>query len=138
MKKPLATLSSDVVKHVDPNKRVQVYRNLHNECFSVKQGGRVICHAHNVTLRDVKFLVAPAGQRKVREEKKKNVHATLTGYPTSVHGFIKNRDEKRSAYYQPYLTDTWVDYHEREKVIEKSNHAWLTFMKTDMAVVYYK
>ena len=65
---------------IDPNKRVYVYFNLHRKCFSVRQGTRVVEHANRVCLKDVKYLVQPAGRKTVLKEKKKNVHAGLSGY----------------------------------------------------------
>jgi len=61
-------------------KRVQVYWNLHKGCYSVRQSGRVIDHVTAISLRDVRFNVAPAGRDKVRATGVKNVHATVTGY----------------------------------------------------------
>ena len=61
-------------------KRVQVYWNLHRQCYSVRQSGRVIGHTDQILLNDVRFNVAPAGRDKVRATGVKNVHATVTGY----------------------------------------------------------
>ena len=73
--KPHVQKSSEVAEHIDPTKKVRVYRNLHKNCFSVKQGGLVRCHADHVTLEDCKFIVSKAGQERVRDEGRKNVHA---------------------------------------------------------------
>ena len=78
--KPRVNTSREVLAHVDGSKPVRVYRNLHKNCVSVKQGGIVRCHAENVTLKDCKFIVSLAGQRRVRDEKKKNVHSFVEGY----------------------------------------------------------
>ena len=77
--------------------RVEVYRNLHNNTFSVRllrprlgRGdysrwrlkGKVIKHLENwmtLNLQNVKFAVQPAGRDKVRREGKKNVHAFVRG-----------------------------------------------------------
>ncbi len=64
--------------------RVQVYWNLHKDCWSVvalegDQKGRVVTHADKVLLRGATFSVQPAGNAKVRREKKKNVHAFVRG-----------------------------------------------------------
>jgi hypothetical protein len=64
-------------------KRSQVYFNLHKRCFSVQQGGKVYAHADGVMLENVRFNVSKAGQRKVRETGRKNVHARVSGYPGS-------------------------------------------------------
>ena len=80
MKKPRTQKSFEIAEHIDTTKKVRVYRNLHRDCYSVKQGGIVRCHAENVTLRSCQFIVSKAGQRRVRDEKRKNVHAFIEGY----------------------------------------------------------
>jgi hypothetical protein len=65
---------------VDPTKRVQVYKNLHKNMFSVCQGGKVIFHCKHLVLRDCKYLVGDAGNKKVRETGVKNVHARISGF----------------------------------------------------------
>ena len=67
--KPFCETSTEVLDHIDPEKPVYVYRNLHKNCLSVRQGGIVRCHAENVVLKDCKFIVSEAGQRRVRNEK---------------------------------------------------------------------
>ena len=65
---------------IDIHKPVEVYRNLHKKCWSVRQGGKVKVHTSYICLQDVKFVVQPAGREKVLREKKKNVHAFVKGY----------------------------------------------------------
>ena len=65
---------------IDKNRRVYVYFNLHRKCFSIRQGTRVVEHTNQVCLKDVRYMVQPAGRAKVLKEKKKNVHAGLSGY----------------------------------------------------------
>jgi len=60
-------------------KRVEVYRNLHTDCFSVRHNGKVIDAVHSCLLKDVTFVVQPAGRAKVLRERKKNVHAFVRG-----------------------------------------------------------
>jgi hypothetical protein len=63
------------------NKRVFVYRNLHQNCWSVKskETGRVVAHADRVELSNVEFKVSETGRQRVIREKSKNVHAGLVG-----------------------------------------------------------
>ena len=63
------------------NKRVFVYRNLHQNCWSVKskETGRVVAHADQVELSGVEFKVSETGRQRVIREKSKNVHAGLVG-----------------------------------------------------------
>jgi len=107
-------------------KRSQVYFNLHKRCFSVQQGGKVYAHADGVLLENVRFNVSKAGQRKVRETGRKNVHARVTGYPGDYDSVIMGdelisyiRDNTEflktacagwhTATYNPYKNDTFVD-----------------------------
>ena len=62
-----------------PKGRVQVYYNLHKKCLSIRYKGKVIEHAREVTLTDARFHVQPAGRARVLREKKKNVHAYVSG-----------------------------------------------------------
>ena len=80
MKKPRTANSKEVLAYVNRLQKVRVYRNLHKKCLSVKQGGIVQCHTDNIVLRDCKFIVSKAGQKRVRDEKRKNVHAYVEGY----------------------------------------------------------
>jgi len=65
---------------IDIHKPVEVYRNLHKKCWSVRQGGKVKVHTSYICLQDVNFVVQPAGREKVLREQKKNVHAFVKGY----------------------------------------------------------
>jgi hypothetical protein len=60
-------------------KRVMVYYNLHKHTFSVTFHGKVIVHADFVKLDDVEFRVRQGGLQRVRDEKRKNVHAFVIG-----------------------------------------------------------
>ena len=65
---------------IDIHKPVEVYRNLHKKCWSVRQGGKVKVHTSYICLQAAEFVVQPAGREKVLREKKKNVHAFVRGY----------------------------------------------------------
>ena len=95
-------------------KKVQVYRNLNKDCYSVQQSGKVIAHVHDITLTNVQFLVAKAGHRKVLETKRKNVHARVTGdiaLPTGnrVSHLIKGCSVEGVARYNPYVSDKFIN-----------------------------
>jgi hypothetical protein len=64
--------------------RVEVYWNLHKDCFSVRalsgpQKGRVVAHVQDIDLSDVTFSVQHSGRNKVLATKRKNVHAFVRG-----------------------------------------------------------
>ena len=89
-------------------KKVRVYWNLHKKCWSIQdaKSGLVIDHRYDVTLEQAKFVVRKGGQKRVREEGKKNVHAFAVGYLMS---------SKQSSYhdwdrvkYNPYTDDYFM------------------------------
>jgi len=124
-KKPRVQVSREVLEHIDPSKRVRVYRNLHKQCFSVQQDGLVRCHTDHVTLQDCKFIVSKAGQKRVRDEGRKNVHAFVEGLlvdtreadaivdgtKSDAEMDAGNSDWKK-AYYNPYTCDTFINQYD--------------------------
>ena len=95
--------------------RVEVYRNLHNGCMSIRRDGRVVKHLEpwmTLYLQDVKFAVQPAGREKVRREGKKNVHAFVRGtvVKARMHHLTETFREKCNNWvtYNPYQNDTFV------------------------------
>ena len=88
--------------------RVEVYRNLHKGCFSVRalsgeNKGRVIDHVHSITLTDATFVVQPAGRDRVLREGRKNVHAFVRGIITT-----EPFERGLPVRYDPYLNDAFV------------------------------
>jgi len=93
-------------------KRVMVYYNLHKHTFSVSYMGKVILHADYVKLKDVEFRVRSGGKQKVRDEKRKNVHAFVIGdlvdyceYPCSD---LPEPPVSDIVTYDPYKYDSFV------------------------------
>jgi len=87
--------------------RVEVYRNLHKNCFSIRKNGRVVDYRYDdemLTLVDVKFAVQPAGRAKVLREQKKNVHAFIRGTVS----FETPVAYQELVSYNPYKADTFV------------------------------
>jgi len=89
--------------------RVECYWNLHKHTFSMRDcsTGRVIAHPTEFMLHDVTFVVQPAGQARVRRERRKNVHAfvrgTLLDMPCgnpALYGW--------PTYYNPFKWDTFM------------------------------
>ena len=99
--------------------KIEVYRNLHKKCFSVRHKGKVVGYlqdSEQLSLTNVKFVVQPAGHAKVLREKKKNVHAFVRGEYT---GFKNNLIEElyfgtveeldfSSVSYNPYKSDKFI------------------------------
>src|SRR5210317_1633937 len=139
MKKPRVKVSREVLDYIDPSKKVRIYRNLHKKCFSVKQNNLVLVHADSVSLEEVKFIVSKAGQKRVRDEKKKSVHAFIEGYVVDTREADKYIDGEWSdqeiengftnwtcAYYNPYECDGFMNtateqVYETAKIADLSN-----------------
>ncbi|WP_052712074.1 hypothetical protein [Domibacillus indicus] len=95
-------------KKLQLNQRVQVYRNVRKEVFSVLDGKtrRLIAHSEALVLANVEFKVSRAGQAQVRREKQKNVHAYVIGdYAGQEGGSLEHYE---LVYYNPYTTETFV------------------------------
>ena len=88
--------------------KVRVYWNLHKKTWSIQdcKSGLVIDHRKGVVLEG-NFVVRKGGQKRVREEGKKNVHAFAVGY------IAQEQDIDSSAYhhkvsYNPYKNDFFM------------------------------
>lgn len=102
-------VTDDSRYEIDKSRKVYVYKNLHRNCYSVKQDGLVKMHTDSICLWDASFRVGQKGREKVLKEKRKNVHAGVSGYidldwdsqshpPTNTRGVI----------YNPYSYKTFV------------------------------
>ena len=113
--------------------KIEVYRNLHKDCFSVRHKGIVIDYLHDneqLALTNVKFVVQPAGRAKVLRENKKNVHAFVRGEYVGFENNLTNnlyfgKFEDLDFYavsYNPYKSDKFV-VKETGKPIESNSEA---------------
>ena len=101
---------------IDTTKNVEVYFNLRDKMFSVRQNGRVVMHTPYVVLKDCTFVVQPAGNARVRKEQQKNIHAFVRGKLSSAQECNDEREAYQSETekivdvgYNPYLHTTFVD-----------------------------
>ena len=102
---------------INPDRKIEVYRNLHKDCWSVRQGGLVKFHCHEVNMRDCDFIVQPAGHARVLKEKKKNVHAFVRGYVTNGNtGKPRHLFTWDDIYYNPYKASTFIDFEDKAVV----------------------
>ena len=98
------SLVSDLLE----GQKVEIYRNLHKNCYSVRQKGKVVAYLNytdELMLKDVKFAVQPAGRAKVRRERKKNVHAFVRGIVIRAGGLHRDSILKKCWHpvrYDPY------------------------------------
>ena len=98
---------------IDFGREVFVYKNLHKDCWSIKQDGLVKAHTDDVTLYNVNMKVNQKGRRRVLSEKRKNVHAGIKGYLS--HKFFSDvwddiaETELTEITYNPYKYASFVD-----------------------------
>ena len=85
--------------------KVRVYWNLHRKVWSVQDGksGLVIDHKQHLTLERARFVVRKGGQKRAREEGRKNVHAFAYGYLRDDMFLLGNH--WRRVTYNPYKHD---------------------------------
>lgn len=87
-----------------------VYWNLHKNCWSVKLGRLPVAHVDCLMLSDVQFKVRQAGNERVNNEKRKNVHAFAVGVP-ELMGTVLGPVNLEGGYgvtYNPYKYKTFV------------------------------
>jgi hypothetical protein len=100
---------------IDTNRRVYVYFNLHKLVWSVRQDGRIVEHTEYIMLRDARFLVGQAGRKKVLREKKKNVHAGVSGY--IVERVPNVPDFCTTVSYNPYKDKTFINFSNNKPIV---------------------
>lgn len=111
---------------IDESRNVEVYRNLHKECFSIKQDGIVKAHARHIYLQDVAFKVNEAGRQRVLREKRKNVHAVLVGKLAKISDQMEIVSEF-DVTYNPYKYNSFVEV-ETEMPVKKACEVMLNFL----------
>ena len=107
-----------LIQLINPNKTVDVYKNLHKGCWSVRQAGKVVAHLDYISLVDCKMIVGKKGRNRVIKEGVKNVHAFIRGFiwanPLSwseweLEDVWENKGWQWSeATYNPYIHETFV------------------------------
>ena len=96
---------------IKKNRPVYVYKNLHKDCWSIKQHGLVKAHipqGESIGLWDCYFHVDMKGREKVLREKRKNVHAFVKGYLQDAENVNTDRPATEVTY-NPYKYETFVD-----------------------------
>jgi hypothetical protein len=121
--------------------RVFVYYNLHKHLWSVKalegeHKGRVIAHREFIILQACRFKVSQAGRQRVLRERRKNVHAGVTG---RVLGNVTDMELHNTLHrvevtYNPYKYDSFVC---KEDTNQKVVAAEYVVMNADKTVEAY-
>jgi len=110
-------------------RQVRVYRNLHRKLYSIQtyikgKGWRVAEYADSFSLRNVEFVVKSAGRERVRREKRKYVHAYVTGTLTYLPDPYTFLDTASRVSYDPYTMETFeVDTGRDWEPIYKAKYA---------------
>ncbi len=104
---------------IDTTRKVFVYKNLHKDCWSVKQDGLVKAHATEIDLWDCAFQVNAKGRQKVLEEQRKNVHAGIIGYIDCL-GQSDFSVVDQPVTYNPYKYESFVNKETEEPVFHAS------------------
>lgn len=115
-------ISEQQFESIFVGKRVMVYYNLNKHTFSILYQNKIIMYADFVKLGDVEFRVRKGGKEKVRDEKRKNVHAFVIGtlldsceYPCE---HIPIPKTELVATYDPYRFDSFVIKGTSEPIFE--------------------
>jgi len=127
---------------IDESRKVFIYKNLHKDCWSVKQDGLVKMHTHDLSLFDCSFRVNAKGRAKVLEEKRKNVHAGISGYidrPWVMDALAVQTkfSNLKVATYNPYKYKSFVRADDDTKPVFWSSTARLTKTKDGKDKVYF-
>jgi len=104
-----AVFHAKQVAALDPDIRCNVYKNLHTGLWSVRQAGIVVMHTDHILLKDVTFNVSKRGRELVNLQKRKNVHATVSGYLATIAEMNVLPGAARELTYNPYLYKGFVD-----------------------------
>ena len=86
--------------------KVEVYRNLHNGLFSIKDPntGLVIAHGEDFTIKNAVVRYLPSGQQKALETKTRNVHAYITGELVKCDTIVLRNE----ITYRPFIEQQFV------------------------------
>jgi hypothetical protein len=103
-----------------------IYRNLHTGTFSLKYKGKVILHPDCILLNKPEFKVSEKGRQRVLKEKRKNVHATVSGTSYLIGSKIEkifkdNINELTEVIYDPYKMDSFIIKDTNKKIAEYYN-----------------
>ena len=95
---------------LDDSRKVFIYKNLHKDCWSIKQDGLVKAHVTEISLYSCSFRVNRLGRRRVLREKRKNVHAGASGWIDSRETFDwnDNHPKAQEVTYNPYTYESSV------------------------------
>ena len=119
-------------------KKVMCYYDLHRHTFSVTYNGLVMLKADYLKLNNVEFRVRQGGKQKVRDEKRKNVHAFVIGNLDDYCEFpcrnIPVPESNDVVTYNPYKYDSFVIKTTKEPIY-KSNEIEMINIKDKIFLI---
>ncbi len=121
--------------HRDYDKWVFIHRNLNRPPYysikAGKSGGPVIGYDTDIHLKDVILKVQKGGQKRVRKEMRKNVHAGVVGKIKDSGGDY-NTEGWTLITYNPYQHDSFVEYETgkpiygaEEAILKNEKEVWV-------------
>lgn len=122
---------------VEKNQKILIYRNLHKDCFSVadSQSKKVIAHGDGFLVKFLDVKVSEKGRERVREQKRKEVHAYIKGVFLKEETLKKETiQECNECYYNPYTTDTFINKKTKEVMTNKED-TFLYFFKNKVYIL---
>jgi|TARA_B110000495_G_C23040036_1_gene623163 hypothetical protein len=96
---------------IDFGRPVFAYKNLHKNCWSVKQDGLVKAHTKLLAMYNCTFKVSKSGRERVLKEQRKNVHAGIEGYVENrkTVDWRNSHPTAQAVTYDPYKYENFVD-----------------------------
>ena len=110
-----------------------IYRNLHQDCFSVKYKGIVVSRATNIIAINPSFQVSEKGRQKVISERRKNVHAYVVCDDFLLDPQYYEVVNKGEVKYNPYQNESFQC---DGQPIFKSDYAQLTIVNKKSKVIH--
>ena len=117
---------------------VEVYRNLHKKCWSVRKKGKVVLHTDSICLTSVDFVVHEVGRQRVILERRKNVHAFVRGQVSDLNTaneFARSYKPQlswASITYNPYRNGKFVDLNGEDVVVAPYANMLISEDRTDV------
>lgn len=94
------------IRDYNPEKPVEVYRNLNTGLLSVRQNNLIVFYTEKIQLSNVKLVVREAGRLSALNTKRRNVHAFAKGY---VNEMELSFSSDKILYYNPFRVKGFVD-----------------------------
>lgn len=96
-------------RKVEDGQEVQIYKNLHNDMYSIRCPFTrlVLAHGFDFLLKEAFPIVSEKGRQKVNKEQRKSVHAYVQG-KIYTKTFLYKFYELDTLHYNPYITSQFM------------------------------